>query len=63
MCCCWHGIHTVFVGVWFHGIDTFINSGWELSGQTAAAAKKDDRGKAIAGAVQAAPGWLVQTGS
>ena len=41
--------------------DNFVNSGWELSGQTTAAAKKDDSGKAVAGAVQEAPGvWVYQ---
>ena len=41
--------------------DNFVNSGWELSGQTTAAAKKNDKGKAVAGAVQEAPGvWVYQ---
>ncbi len=41
--------------------DNFVNSGWELSGQTTAAAKTDDKGKAVAGAVQEAPGvWVYQ---
>jgi lipid-binding SYLF domain-containing protein len=39
----------------------FINSGWEFGGQATAAAKKDDEGGALAGAVAVSPGvWLYQ---
>ena len=41
--------------------DSFINSGWELGGQTTAAAKSGDKGAAFAGAMAVAPGvWLYQ---
>lgn len=34
----------------------FVNSGWEFGGQATAAAKKDDQGEAVAGAVSVSPG-------
>ena len=34
----------------------FVNSGWEVGGQTSAAAKTGDKGAAIAGAVSVSPG-------
>lgn len=45
-----------------HGkLDSFINSGWELGGQTSAAAKLSDQGGALAGAMSISPGvWLYQ---
>jgi lipid-binding SYLF domain-containing protein len=42
-------------------LDSFINSGWELGGQTTAAAKVSDQGGALAGAMSISPGvWLYQ---
>ena len=42
-------------------LDAFINSGWELGGQTSAAAKTGSQGAAFAGAMSVAPGiWLYQ---
>jgi lipid-binding SYLF domain-containing protein len=42
-------------------LDSFINSGWELGGQTTAAAKLSDQGGAFAGAMSVSPGvWLYQ---
>jgi lipid-binding SYLF domain-containing protein len=42
-------------------LDAFINSGWELGGQTSAAAKTGSQGAAFAGAMSIAPGvWLYQ---
>ncbi len=42
-------------------LDSFINSGWELGGQTTAAAKLSDQGGALAGAMSVSPGvWLYQ---
>jgi lipid-binding SYLF domain-containing protein len=42
-------------------LDAFINSGWELGGQTSAAAKAGSQGAAFAGAMSVAPGiWLYQ---
>ncbi len=39
----------------------FVNSGWEFGGQTTAAAKYDDEGGALAGAVSVSPGvWVYQ---
>jgi lipid-binding SYLF domain-containing protein len=39
----------------------FVNAGWELGGQTSAAAKTGDKGAAFAGAVSVSPGvWLYQ---
>jgi lipid-binding SYLF domain-containing protein len=39
----------------------FVNSGWEVGGQTSAAAKSGDKGAAFAGAVSVSPGvWLYQ---
>lgn len=41
--------------------DHFINSGWEFGGQTTAAAKLDDEGGALQGAVSVSPGvWVYQ---
>jgi lipid-binding SYLF domain-containing protein len=43
------------------GFDKFVNSGWEFSGQATAAAKADNQGGAVQGAVSVAPGvWLYQ---
>jgi lipid-binding SYLF domain-containing protein len=42
-------------------VTEFINSGWELGGQTSASAKLDDKGGAFAGAMSVSPGiWLYQ---
>ena len=42
-------------------LDAFINSGWELGGQTSAAAQTGSQGAAFAGAMSVAPGiWLYQ---
>jgi lipid-binding SYLF domain-containing protein len=42
-------------------LDTFINSGWELGGQTTAGAQVSGQGAAFAGAMSIAPGvWLYQ---
>jgi len=42
-------------------LDTFINSGWELGGQTTAAAQLSGQGGAFAGAMSISPGvWLYQ---
>jgi lipid-binding SYLF domain-containing protein len=42
-------------------LDTFINSGWELGGQTTAAAQVSGQGGAFAGAMSISPGvWLYQ---
>ena len=42
-------------------LDAFINSGWELGGQTSAAAQASGKGSAFAGAMSVAPGiWLYQ---
>jgi lipid-binding SYLF domain-containing protein len=42
-------------------LDTFINSGWELGGQTTAAAQVSGQGAALAGAMSVSPGvWLYQ---
>jgi lipid-binding SYLF domain-containing protein len=42
-------------------LDGFINSGWELGGQTTAAAQASGQGAAFAGAMSIAPGvWLYQ---
>jgi lipid-binding SYLF domain-containing protein len=42
-------------------LDAFINSGWELGGQTSAAAQTSGKGAAFAGAMSVAPGiWLYQ---
>jgi lipid-binding SYLF domain-containing protein len=42
-------------------VSEFINSGWELGGQTSAAAKLGDEGGAFAGAMSVSPGiWLYQ---
>ena len=43
------------------GFDQFVNSGWEFGGQATAAAKADNKGGAVEGAVSIAPGvWLYQ---
>jgi len=45
----------------YKDVDEFINSGWELGGQTSAAAKLGDEGGAFAGAMSVSPGiWLYQ---
>ena len=42
-------------------VNAFINSGWELGGQTSAAAKRGDQGGAFAGAMSVSPGvWVYQ---
>ncbi|MEN8760743.1 MAG: hypothetical protein ABF303_19960 [Desulfobacterales bacterium] len=42
-------------------VTEFINSGWELGGQTSAAAQLDEKGGAFAGAMSVSPGiWLYQ---
>jgi lipid-binding SYLF domain-containing protein len=42
-------------------VNDFINSGWEFSGQTSAAAKLGEQGGAFAGAMSISPGiWLYQ---
>jgi lipid-binding SYLF domain-containing protein len=42
-------------------LDAFINSGWELGGQTTAAAQVSGEGGAFAGAMSISPGvWLYQ---
>jgi lipid-binding SYLF domain-containing protein len=42
-------------------LDAFVNSGWELGGQTSAAAQLNDQGKSITGAMSIKPGvWLYQ---
>jgi lipid-binding SYLF domain-containing protein len=42
-------------------LDAFINSGWELGGQTSAAAQASGKGSSFAGAMSVAPGiWLYQ---
>lgn len=42
-------------------LDAFINSGWELGGQTTAAAQASGQGAAFAGAMSVSPGiWLYQ---
>lgn len=39
----------------------FVNSGWELGGQTTAAAKLDDTGASLSGAMSVSPGvWIYQ---
>jgi lipid-binding SYLF domain-containing protein len=40
---------------------TFVNSGWELGGQTSVAAKAGDKGAALQGALSVSPGvWVYQ---
>ena len=40
---------------------TFVNSGWELGGQTSVAAKAGEKGAALQGAMPVSPGvWLYQ---
>ena len=51
--------------VWVFGtpetLGTFINSGWELGGQTSVAAKAGEKGAAFQGAMPIAPGvWVYQ---
>ena len=42
-------------------LGTFINSGWELGGQTSVAAKAGEKGASIQGALYVAPGiWVYQ---
>ena len=42
-------------------LGTFINSGWELGGQTSVAAKAGEKGGALQGAMSVSPGvWLYQ---
>jgi len=43
------------------GLDSFVESGWELGAQTTAAAQASGQGAALAGAMSVAPGiWLYQ---
>lgn len=51
--------------IWVFGtpqnLATFINSGWELGGQTSVAAKAGETGGSIQGAIPVAPGvWVYQ---
>jgi lipid-binding SYLF domain-containing protein len=42
-------------------VDYFVNSGWEFGGQASAAAKVQDQGGALQGAISVSPGvWLYQ---
>ena len=42
-------------------LNKFVTAGWEVGGQTSAAAKTGDKGAAFAGAVSVSPGvWLYQ---
>jgi len=42
-------------------LGTFVNSGWELGGQTSVAAKAGDKGTALQGALPVSPGvWVYQ---
>lgn len=42
-------------------LNKFVSAGWEVGGQTSAAAKTGDKGAAFAGAVSVSPGvWLYQ---
>ncbi len=51
----------VFVFEKENGFNDFINSGWEFGGQSTAAAKLDDQGVALAGAISVSPGvWVYQ---
>lgn len=51
----------VFVFENAQAFDGFVNSGWEFGGQTTAAAKLDDEGAALQGAVSVSPGvWVYQ---
>jgi lipid-binding SYLF domain-containing protein len=51
----------VFVFETESAFNNFINSGWEFGGQTTAAAKLDDEGGALTGAVSVSPGvWVYQ---
>jgi lipid-binding SYLF domain-containing protein len=53
--------HLVWVFENMKDLDSFINSGWELGGQTTVAAKAGDQGDAFAGAMSISPGvWLYQ---
>ena len=39
----------------------FVNSGWEFGGQSTAAAKLDDTGASLSGAISISPGvWMYQ---
>ena len=45
----------------YKDVDEFTSSGWELGGQTSAAAKLGDQGGAFAGAMSVSSGiWLYQ---
>jgi lipid-binding SYLF domain-containing protein len=51
----------IWVFEYHKDVNEFINSGWELGGQTSAAAKLDDEGGSFAGAMSVSPGiWLYQ---
>jgi len=42
-------------------LSTFVNSGWELGGQTSVAAKAGEKGAAVQGAIPVSPGvWVYQ---
>jgi lipid-binding SYLF domain-containing protein len=54
-----------FILVWIfetpQALATFINSGWELGGQTSVAAKAGEKGASFQGAMAVAPGvWIYQ---
>ena len=54
-------IHLVWVFETPETLGTFVNSGWELGGQTSVAAKARETGAALQGALAVAPGaWLYQ---
>ncbi|MBP1777724.1 MAG: hypothetical protein H6Q86_3734 [candidate division NC10 bacterium] len=54
-------IHLVWVFETPETLGTFVNSGWELGGQTSVAAKAGETGAALQGALAVAPGaWLYQ---
>lgn len=53
--------NVVFVFDTLTALDNFINSGWEFSGQTTAAASDGKRGGSFQGAVSVMPGvWMYQ---
>jgi len=52
---------TIFVFETSDKLEQFMNSGWEFGGQTTAAAKTNDGGGSIQGAVSVSPGvWMYQ---
>ena len=51
----------IFVFEQEQALNNFINKGWEFSGQATAAAKVEDEGVSLAGAVSVSPGvWMYQ---